>query len=361
MGIDTGFWRGRRVLVTGHTGFKGGWLCLWFRALGAEVTGYALAPDTDPSLFEAAGVADGLVSRIGDVRDAAALRAAVRDAAPSVVLHLAAQSLVRRSYDDPLGTYATNVMGTANVLEAVRHAPGVRAVLLVTSDKCYENRDLSRGYREDDPVGGWDPYSSSKGCAELVTAAYRRSFFGAGSHRAAVASARAGNVIGGGDWAQDRLVPDLVRAFLAGRPARIRYPDATRPWQHVLDVLAGYLQLAQRLVSDPVDAGESWNFGPAPETAVPVSRVAELFTAQWDDGARWETDAQTEHPHEARALVLDASKAGARLGWRPALDLRATLEWTARWYRAHAAGKDMGEFTAGQIRQYMQLAGGHAQ
>ncbi len=346
------FWRGKRVLITGHTGFKGGWLALWLKSLGAEVSGYALAPDTHPSLFESVGLRGaGIDHRLGDIRDLAALRAAMKAIRPEVVFHLAAQSLVRRSYTEPAETYATNVMGTVNLLEAVRQEPSAHAVVVVTSDKCYENRERDEGYRESEPMGGRDPYSSSKGCAELVTAAYRASYFEKG---AAVASVRAGNVIGGGDWAPDRLIPDLCRAAKAKRAVRIRNPHAVRPWQHVLDPLAGYLQLAERLCTDGAKFAQAWNFGPADRDARPVSEVLDRVTKLWGDGLRWEPDAGG-HPHEAGLLRVDSTKARGELGWRPRLDLDQALQWTVDWYKADFAGKDMGEFTAAQIAAYGKL------
>jgi CDP-glucose 4,6-dehydratase len=327
------WYRGRRVFVTGHTGFKGAWLVAWLRDMGAEVTGYALAPEPDrPSLFAAARVADDVTSILGDVRDAAALERALAEARPEIVLHLAAQALVRRSYADPIGTYATNVMGTAHLLDAVRRVPTVRAVVVVTSDKCYENRDLPRGYREDDPMGGDDPYSSSKGCAELVTAAMRRSYF---AGNVGVASVRAGNVVGGGDWSEDRLVPDLMRAAAAGERALVRRPDAVRPWQFVLEPLRGYLLVARALIDEGEPYAEGWNFGPRDEDAVPVRVLVRLARAAW---VRVVVDVGPvpEGPHEAARLELDHTKATERLAWRPVLSLAETIELTVAWYRAHA-------------------------
>ena len=346
------FWRGKRVLITGHTGFKGGWLALWLKALGAEVSGYALAPDTSPGFFEAARLRSaGIKHRLGDIRDLADLRGAFQEDRPEVVFHLAAQSLVRRSYTEPVETYATNVMGTVNLLEAVRHEPSARAVVVVTSDKCYENRERAEGYRESEPMGGRDPYSSSKGCAELVTAAYRASYFEQG---VAVASVRAGNVIGGGDWACDRLIPDVCRAATAKRPVRIRNPGAVRPWQHVLEPLGGYLQLAQRLYTDGARFAQAWNFGPADRDARPVAEVLDRVMALWGDGLRWEPDCG-DQPHEAGLLRVDSSKARGELGWRPRMDLDQALKWTVDWYKAELRGADMGEFTAGQIAAYGKL------
>ncbi len=356
---DHAFWRGRRVFVTGHTGFKGAWLGLWLRSLGAIVTGYALRPATTPALFDLARVGDDISDIDGDVRDADHLRAALLEARPEVVMHLAAQALVLPGYTDPVGTYATNVMGTAHLLDAVRTCPGVRAVVVVTSDKCYDNREWLWGYREDEPMGGRDPYSSSKGCAELVTAAFRASFFPPdrhAEHGVAVATARAGNVFGGGDWAPDRLVPDIVRAIERGVPVHVRHPEAVRPWQHVLEPLAGYLRLAQRLVEAPDTAGGAWNFGPHDADARPVRELVEALTAKWGDGARWHAD-PTARPHEAHHLRLDSSKARTLLGWRPALDLPAALDWTAAWYRECSRGADAKALTLAQIDRHRNLSG----
>jgi len=342
------FWRGKRVFLTGHTGFKGAWLALWLTDLGAEVTGYSLPPPTDPSLFEMANVKRRLRHLGGDVRDDAALARAVAEARPDVVFHLAAQSLVRVSYDEPAATYATNVMGTVNLLEAVRRSGGVRAVVCVTSDKCYENRETPRPYREDDAMGGFDPYSSSKGCAELVTSAYRRSFF-AGGEGAAVATARAGNVIGGGDWAKDRLVPDLLNGFAAGARPFVRFPSAVRPWQHVLEPLAGYLRLAEALWAGDAGAADGWNFGPDDADARPVGWIADRLAALWGEGAAWKTSDEPQ-PHEAHFLRLDCTKARRQLGWTPVWALDEALRRTVAWRRALDEGADMGDFTLQQIR-----------
>lgn len=345
--IDAAFWRGRRVFLTGHTGFKGAWMVLLLRSLGADVSGFSLAPDDDRGLFVQAGVAGDAAHRIGDIRDLADLRAAVQEAKPDIVIHMAAQSLVRLSYDEPVETYATNVMGTVNLLEAVRQVAGIKAVVVVTSDKCYENTGSPDGYRETDPMGGHDPYSSSKGCTELVTAAYRRSYFQK-EGSAEIASARAGNVIGGGDWARDRLVPDMMRAFMAGEVVRIRNPTAVRPWQHVLDPIIGYLVLAERLVRGGRKFSEGWNFGPHRDSAVPVSVLVETLVRKWGAGARWELDAG-DHPHEAAYLGLDCSKAESGLGWRPLIGLDQALQLSVDWYRALDKGLDMREVTLRQI------------
>ena len=349
--MNRAFWQDRRVLVTGHTGFKGGWLSLWLQSLGAKVSGFALPPPTKPSLFDAGRVAEGMDSRFTDLRDPQQVLAAARAAEPEIVLHLAAQPLVRQSYTDPVETYATNVMGTVHLLEAVRSVPGVRAVVIVTSDKCYENREWVWGYRENEPMGGFDPYSSSKGCVELVTSAYRNSFFPASrysEHGVAVATARAGNVIGGGDWAVDRLIPDCLRAIEAGTPVRLRFPDAVRPWQHVLDPLAGYLSLAERLYVEGVAFAEAWNFGPSDEDARPVRWVVEHLVHGWGGGASWEMDPAPQ-PHEAAYLRLDCSKARSRLGWNARWPLSNALEKICTWHKAYGGGANMRDFTLAQI------------
>jgi CDP-glucose 4,6-dehydratase len=351
------FWRGRRVFLTGHTGFKGSWLSLWLSDLGADITGYSLAPPTDPSLFESARVGQ-LVRHIeADVRDLDRLHAAMREARPEVVFHLAAQPLVRLSYDEPVETFATNVMGTVNVLEAVRRTGGVRSAVIVTTDKCYENQEHGRPFGETDPMGGHDPYSSSKGCAELVVSAYRRSFFDPAllaDHGTGVASGRAGNVIGGGDWADNRLVPDIVRALLSKQRPVIRYPDSIRPWQHVLEPLRGYIMLAERLHAGEGAFAEGWNFGPAQADAMPVSAIADQLTGLWGNAGGWErTDAPQRH--EAGALRLDVSKADRVLGWRPALPLSEALSLVMDWHRRTDAGEDARSATIDQIRAYRRL------
>ncbi|MBF0561313.1 MAG: CDP-glucose 4,6-dehydratase [Alphaproteobacteria bacterium] len=357
----TGFWRNRSVLITGHTGFKGSWLALWLETLGARVTGLALAPPTQPAMFEVAGVGAGMErSHLADVRDLAAVTAAVTQARPEVVFHLAAQPIVLRSYVEPVETYATNVMGVAHLLEAVRHCDSVRAVVMVTSDKCYENREWVWGYRETDAMGGFDPYSSSKGCSELVTAAYRSSYFNPanyGSHGVAVASVRAGNVVGGGDWAEDRLIPDLVRGLIAGKPVPIRNPHAVRPWQHVLEPLFGYLRLAQLLVEQGSDYAEAWNFGPLDRNACPVGQIVDRVMALWDGSTAsgWVSDRQPR-PHENVFLKLDCSKANARLGWRAQWDIETTLRFTINWYQKWQRGEDMRAATLNDIRAYVAKA-----
>ncbi len=348
--VDPDFWRDRRVLVTGHTGFKGAWLSLWLQALGARVSGFSHDAPTRPSLYELARVGEGMESIEGDVRDAEAIASALATTAPEVVIHMAAQSLVRRSFAEPRQTYETNVMGTVNVLDAVRlRGDGVRALVNVTSDKCYENREWEWGYRESEPMGGHDPYSSSKGCAELVTEAFRSSFF-TGDDGPRLASARAGNVIGGGDWGEDRLVPDIMRAALAGEQVRVRNPNSIRPWQHVINPLSGYLLLAQALWESPEHA-EGWNFGPPEEDARPVGWLVERLAELWPRGLSSTLD-DGPHPHEARYLKLDSSRARARLGWRPLLTLEAALEATVAWYRELSAGADMRAVTVGQIEAF---------
>ena len=346
-----GSWDGRPVFLTGHTGFKGAWLSLWLARLGARVTGYALAPPSVPSLFALARVHERVRSVIADLSDVERLAAEMLAAQPEVVFHLAAQSLVRRSYADPVGTYATNVLGTAHVLEAVRRTPSVRAAVIVTTDKCYENREWPWGYREADRLGGRDPYSNSKACAELVTQAFRDSFFSADARRVAIASARAGNVIGGGDWASDRVVPDFVRAIVKGEAVHIRRPEAVRPWQHVLDPLHGYLCLAEKLLDEGERWAQAWNFGPEESNARSVKWLVERFTDLWGPPARWQHDGG-EHPHEAGMLRLDISKARQELGWRPAWDVERAMERTAHWYRAQANGADALALTLEQINEF---------
>lgn len=352
------FWRDKRVLVTGHTGFKGSWLSLWLAEMGARVTGYALEPPTTPSLFQLARISESVDSLNGDVRDFERLTEVIAGQRPEIVIHMAAQSLVRRSYTDPVETYGTNVMGTVNLLEAVRRSGSgfVKAVLVVTSDKCYENREWVWGYRETEALGGHDPYSSSKGCAELVTSAMRGSFFQSKTEGAvaAVASARAGNVLGGGDWAEDRLVPDIIRSWLEGREVAIRSPLAVRPWQHVLDPLHGYLLLCERLYEEGARFAEGWNFGPREEDAQTVEHVVGRLSRLWaskDGGAAWGLD-KNLHPHEAHYLKLDCSKARTHLGWRPRWNLERTLTETVNWYRAYQSGEEMRGFSLEQIRAF---------
>ena len=347
--IPPEFWQGKKIFITGHTGFKGGWLSLWLQTLGAEVHGYSLAPPTEPSLFVVANVSKGMAgSTIADVRDAEKLSKAMSATRPDIVFHLAAQSLVRYSYTEPGETYATNIMGTVNLLDAVRKTPSVKSVVIVTSDKCYENREWVWPYREDEPMGGYDPYSSSKACAEIVTAAYRRSFLEAAG--IGVASARAGNVIGGGDWATDRLLPDFFRALDAGQSLVIRAPNAVRPWQHVLEPLSGYLALAENLFADPAAFAEAWNFGPADQDARPVRWIVEQLTAA-RQGASWQLD-KNPQLHEANHLKLDSSKARMRLDWQPRWNLQSALGKTVEWHQGWREKRDMNKFTLAQIDAY---------
>jgi CDP-glucose 4,6-dehydratase len=347
-------WNGRRVFLTGHTGFKGGWLALWLQKSGALVRGYALEPPTSPSLFAAADVASGMESSIGDIRDLDHLRRELTSFQPEVVIHMAAQPLVRLSYREPIETYAVNVMGTAHMLEAVRACAQVRSVVVVTTDKCYENQEWLWPYRESDRLGGYDPYSSSKAAAELVTASYRSSFFAPeeyANHGVAVATARAGNVIGGGDWALDRLIPDIMRSFAAGAPVPIRHPHAVRPWQHVLEPLRGYLRLAEALYDHGPSYNGAWNFGPSDLEALPVRQIVERLAALWGEGAGWVLDEQP-HVHEAGQLRLDWSKAASELGWRPVFSIDQALQATAAWYAACNREEPMRGFTLDQIDAY---------
>ncbi|MFT5277430.1 MAG: CDP-glucose 4,6-dehydratase [Granulosicoccus sp.] len=350
--IDPSFWKGRNIFLTGHTGFKGSWLSLCLKRLGANVTGYALEAPTDPSIFEIARVEETMrLSVHGDVRDAAALNQAMRESKPEIVIHMAAQSLVRDSYSDPVATYSTNVMGTVNVLEAARSTSSVKAILNITTDKCYENNEWVWGYRENDPMGGHDPYSNSKACAELISASYRKSFLQASG--LALATARAGNVIGGGDWAKDRIVPDAIRAFTQNKPLVIRNPLSTRPWQHVLEPLSGYLILCQQLIEKPLEFDQGWNFGPNDDDVQPVSSVANIMTRAWGEESEWTLDTGV-HQHEARSLKLDCSKAKALLKWSPIWDLEKALTETVQWYKAWDNKQNMNEFTLKQIDGYLQ-------
>lgn len=357
LALNPSFWQGKRVLLTGHTGFKGSWLSLWLQSLGAHVVGYALAPPTQPSLFEVANVGRGMTSIIGDIRDLASLQSVFSAHDIEIVIHMAAQPLVRYSYQHPIETYATNVMGTVHLLEAVRQSRGVKAVVNITTDKCYENREWPWGYRENEPMGGYDPYSNSKGCAELVSSAYRSSYFNSShyaEHGVALATVRAGNVIGGGDWAPDRLIPDILAAFEQGRCVEIRNPQAIRPWQHVLEPLRGYLSVAEQLYEQGPDFAEGWNFGPNDEDAQPVGWIVEKMAQMWGNNAQWQI-AAGEHPHEANYLKLDISKARSLLDWHPALRLNQALQLIIEWSRQYHAGADMHELTLAQIRAYQTL------
>jgi len=353
--MNPAFWNGKRIFLTGHTGFKGSWLSLWLQELGAEVTGFALNPPTNPSLFEVANVAAGMRSIIGDVRDLSTLQNAMSDASPEIVIHMAAQPLVRYSYANPVETYSTNVMGSVNILEAVRNVKNVKAVINVTSDKCYENREWVWGYRENELMGGYDPYSNSKGCAELVTAAYRSSFFNPANykyHGVAVASARAGNVIGGGDWAMDRLIPDFIRGISADETVIIRSPKAVRPWQHVLEPLSGYLLLAEKLYNYGNPFAEAWNFGPNDEDAKSVEWVVSQLVDNWGKGASFKVDVNSANFHEANFLKLDCSKSRSRLGWKPQWNSTEAIKRICAWHKAYLLGADIKLHSVNEINEY---------
>ena len=354
--ISNSFWQSKRVFLTGHTGFKGGWLSLWLQSMGAELTGYALSPPTKPSLFYEAKVSEAMNSIIADIRDQKKLLLEIQKAQPEIVFHLAAQPLVRYSYSNPVETFATNLMGTVHLLEAIRSTKGVKAVVIVTTDKCYENNEQERGYNENDPMGGYDPYSSSKGCSELATTAFRRSFFNSKDyhqHGVAVATARAGNVIGGGDWAQDRLIPDILTAFQSGKTVEIRNPNSTRPWQHVLEPLSGYLLLAQRLYDEGPNYAEAWNFGPSNDDTMPVSWIIQEMSNLWEKGAQWQLG-DTDNPHEAMYLKLDTSKAKVNLGWEPRWRLGHSLKQVVEWHRNWQTGFDAKELCEIQILEYLK-------
>ena len=352
--MTTEFWRNKKVLVTGHTGFKGSWLCLWLQQVGADLCGLALAPETTPNLFELAHVADKMQHHIGDIRDLNTVKSLINTFQPEIIIHMAAQPLVRYSYDHPVETYATNVMGTAHVLEAVRYCDSVRVVVNITTDKCYENKEWLWGYRENEPMGGHDPYSNSKGCAELVTSAYRTSYFN--TEKCGLASARAGNVIGGGDWSKDRLIPDIINSLVNNEEIVVRYPGATRPWQHVLEPLNGYLTLAEKLWSAPEKFSEAWNFGPDAQSAVPVIDVVKKMLACWKQPTQgWSIQSPKDMPHEANYLKLDISKATTQLQWLPALDIESTLTWVTDWYQAWLDNADMRDYSLKQIEDYCAL------
>jgi CDP-glucose 4,6-dehydratase len=356
LGLMRSFWQGKKVFLTGHTGFKGSWLSIWLTHLGAHVTGYSLQPPTKPSLFNICNIENKMESSvIGDIRDITKLVASVQKAKPDVVIHMAAQPLVRLSYDEPVETYSVNVMGTVHLLEAVRQTTGVKAVVNVTTDKCYENKEWLWGYREVDGLGGYDPYSNSKACSELVTASYRNSFFNENKysdHGVAVASARAGNVIGGGDWAKDRLIPDCLNALLKGQNIIIRNPTAIRPWQHVLEPLSGYLQLAQKLYEQGPVFAESWNFGPHDSDAKPVQWIVEKMCEKWGNSASFTLD-RSHQPHEAHFLKLDCSKAHNQLGWQPKWSLEQTLDKILEWTLAYKNEEDLFETSVKQIKEYV--------
>ena len=348
--LDRSFWNGKKVFITGHTGFKGSWMSLWLQDCGAIIRGYSLEPNTNPSLFRSASVEDDMDSLIGDIRNLEKLNSSLSSFSPEIVIHMAAQPLVRLSYKNPVDTYSTNVMGTVNLLEAVRNTPSVRAVVNVTTDKCYENKEWLWGYREDEPMGGHDPYSSSKGCSELVTAGYRSSFFHV-SDSANVATARAGNVIGGGDWSEDRLIPDIIKSFENNQSVMIRNPHAIRPWQHVLEPLSGYLMLAEKLYTDGEQYAQAWNFGPNDDDIKPVGKIVEYMANNWGDGANWAKEV-LEQPHEAQLLRLDISKAKHVLGWIPKWDLGIALDSIIEWHHNFTGGEDMQAITLAQIKRY---------
>ncbi len=357
--MNPSFWLSKKVFITGHTGFKGSWLSLWLQQLGAKVTGYALPPHTQPSLFKVAQVEQGMTSIVGDICDGELLTNVIQQVKPDIVIHMAAQPLVRQSYVDPVLTYSTNIMGTVQLLEAVRQTPSVRAVINVTTDKCYENKEWFWGYRENEPMGGFDPYSSSKGCSELVTAAYRNSFFNNARHgknQVALATARAGNVIGGGDWTNDRLIPDVLRAIKSGQSVKIRNPNATRPWQHVLDPLNGYLILAEKLYKEGLAFAEAFNFGPAEEDAKPVKWVVDQLIESLGEGASWFIDSDM-HPHEAHHLKLDCSKARVMLDWQPHWNLNHALQAIIAWHKVYNTCQNsttIRSLCLQQIKEYSQ-------
>lgn len=352
------FWRGKKVFLTGHTGFKGSWLSLWLTSMGAKVTGFALAPNTAPNLFDVLKIGSVIEeSHIGDIRDFDALQKSMLKAMPDMVIHMAAQSLVRYSYANPVETYETNVMGTVNLLEATRRVDSIRATVIVTTDKCYENKEWVWGYRENDAMGGFDPYSSSKGCAELVTSAYRQSYFSDASSVNVIASARAGNVIGGGDWASDRLIPDAIKAFESKKPLLIRNPQATRPWQHVYEPLSGYMLLAQTMFERGQTFASSWNFGPNDRDNRTVGEVADLIVSEWGESATWVKDG-LDQPHEAKLLKLDCSKALSQLGWGPKWSIEIAIRKIVEWQKAFQGNEKMLEFSLNQIKEFQKSSSG---
>jgi CDP-glucose 4,6-dehydratase len=351
--VNTAFWKDKKVFLTGHTGFKGSWLSLWLQSMGAEVKGYSLEPPTAPSLFVEAKVGENMESEIGDIRSLAVLKNSMVSFSPDVLIHMAAQPLVRLSYAEPIDTYSINVMGTVNVLEAARSCKNLKAIVSVTTDKCYENKEWAWGYRENEPMGGHDPYSSSKGCAELVTAAYRSSFFNT-ADTASLATARAGNVIGGGDWADDRLIPDILKAFEKSKSVIVRNPLSTRPWQHVLEPLSGYLVLAEQLYKKGNEFAEAWNFGPKEEDCKPVNWILDQMVATWGAGASWELD-KNNNPHEAGFLKLDCSKAAHKLKWQPQWNLQETLQLIIEWHQIYTNGNDVKAQCLKEIKKYSNL------
>lgn len=355
--MDLNFWRDKKVFITGHTGFKGSWLSLWLRSLKADITGYSIGLPAKSNIYESARIDNQVQSNMADIRDLFKLTEALQSSKPEIVIHMAAQPLVRHSYDAPIETYSINVIGTANLLEAIRKTPGVKSVVIVTTDKCYENKEWLWGYRENEPLGGYDPYSSSKACAELVTSAYRNSFFNKQAyqqHGVAIASARAGNVIGGGDWSRERLIPDLITAIENNKPAKIRMPDAIRPWQYVLEALRGYLVLAEKLYKHGPVYAEAWNFGPAEHDIKSVKHVANMLTAHWANNSTVSIDKQKEL-HEANCLKLDSTKANTKLGWKQAVNLEYAINSIVHWHKAFNDNMDMNQVTLEQISNYQQL------
>lgn len=355
--MDPAFWKGKKVLLTGHTGFKGSWLSIWLQKLGVKLIGFSKSIPTKPSLFELANVDKGMTSIMGNVCDYKLVEKIVLEYKPEIIIHMAAQAILRESYKDPVETYSTNVMGTVNILESFRKVQKVGSILIVTSDKCYDVREFSQSFKEDDPMGGYDPYSSSKGCAELVTSSFRNSFFNPtehSKHGVSIASVRAGNVIGGGDWGSDRLIPDVIREILNDTQIKIRNPNAVRPWQYILDLLNGYLLLTEKLWSHGPEFSQAWNFGPAVDDSKPVQWIIEKMKELWDRDIKWELDT-TENPHETTFLRLDSSKARSRLGWLPKMNLEDGLKWTIDWYKQFEQKKDLRKFSEKQIDNFLLL------